>query len=228
MDPLKLFQSNVGVDDVLVAELDKRSGVDPISTGLRSSDRSFPRARRLTCLRGVSTDVRPERKSAMDEAARIRKQVGDLQPDDLAQFPIWEFTIDEEGEEGQDEETVKPRPDLDRADPAERLFVVRTEFTSADGTRFEGYASPHEEAQLFYTQPTIVTEYGQVPFWFGGVPPRPGTLEASYQTLGKSAKELFPVRYRALAEHGGATLEGGIDAFMHYESMGSQTIVNVT
>jgi hypothetical protein len=107
----------------------------------------------------VSTDVRLERKSAMDEAARIRKQVGDLQPDDLARFPIWEFALDEEGEEGQDDETVKP---------AERLFVVRTKFISADGTRFEGYASPHEEAQLFYTQPTIVTEYGQVRFWFGG------------------------------------------------------------
>jgi hypothetical protein len=176
----------------------------------------------------VSTDVRLERKSAMDEAARIRKQVGDLQPDDLARFPIWEFALDEEGEEGQDEETVKPRPDLDRAEPAERFFVVRTEFISADGTRFEGYASPHEEAQLFYTQPTMVTADGQVGFWFGGVPTRPGRLEASYRMLGKTATELFPLRYRALVEHGGATLEGEIGAFMHYESMGSKTIVSVT
>lgn len=164
----------------------------------------------------------------MAEAAAIRKQVTDLRPDDLAPYPIWEFALDEEGEEGQDEETVKPRPDLDRADPAEGIFIVRTEFVAADGTRFDGYASPHEEAHIFYTQPTIVTADGQVGFWFGGVPPRPGRLEASYRILGKSAAELFPVRYRALVEHGGAALEGEIGAFMHLESMGSKTVVDVT
>ena len=65
-------------------------------------------------------------------------------------------------------------------------------------------------------------------FWFGGVPPRPGRLEASYRTLGKTATELFPVRYRALVEHGGATLAGEIGAFMHDESMGRETIVSVS
>jgi hypothetical protein len=34
--------------------------------------------------------------------------------------------------------------------------------------------------------------------------------------------------HRALADHGGAALEGEIHAFMRYESMGSKTIVNVT
>jgi hypothetical protein len=85
----------------------------------------------------------------MAEAAAIRKQVTDLRPDDLATYPIWEFALDEEGEEGQNEETVRPRPDLDRADPAEGIFIVRTEFVAADGTRFDGYASPHEDAHIF-------------------------------------------------------------------------------
>ena len=164
----------------------------------------------------------------MDEAATIRKQVTDLRPDDLAQFAIWEFALDEEGEEGQDEETLRPRPDLTRADPAVGIFVVRAEFVAADGTRFDGYLSPHEDPHPSYTQPTIVTADGQVRFWFGGVPPRPGRLESSYRTLGKTAAELFPVRYRALADPGGAALEGLVQAFMHYESMGSKTIVKVT
>jgi hypothetical protein len=73
-----------------------------------------------------------------------------------------------------------------------------------------------------------VTADGQVGFWFGGVAPRPGRLEASYRILGKSAAELLPVRYRALVEHGGAALEGEIGAFVHLESMGSKTVVNVT
>src|SRR4029450_4048260 len=105
----------------------------------------------------------------MAEASAIRKQVTDLRPDDLARFPIWEFALDEEGEEGQDEETVKPRPHLTRADPAWGIFVVRAEFVAADGTRFHGYVSPHEDTRLSYTQPTIVTADGQVRFWFGGV-----------------------------------------------------------
>jgi hypothetical protein len=164
----------------------------------------------------------------MAEAARIRIQVGDLGPEDLARFPIWEFAIDEEGDEGQDEETVRPRPDLARADPAEGMFIARTEFVAADGTRYYGYSSPDEDGELSYTQPTIVTAEGQVRFWFGGVPPRTGVLEASYRMLGKTATELFPVRYRAVVEHGGAPLEGEIDAFMHSESMGSNTILELT
>jgi hypothetical protein len=164
----------------------------------------------------------------MNEAASIRKQVTDLRSDDLAQFPVWEFALDEEGVEGQDEETVRPRPDLDRADPAEGMFVVQAEFVAADGTRFEGYVSPDEDAEVSFTQPTIVTAEGQVRFWFGGVPPRRDELEAAYRTLGKTAAELFPLRYRGLAEHGGGALEGEIPAFMHYESMGNDTIVNVT
>src|SRR4029450_8039086 len=160
----------------------------------------------------------------MAEASAIRKQVTDLRPDDLAPSPLWEFPLGEEGEEGEDEETVKARPDLDRADPAEGTFIVRTEFVAADGTRFDGYASPHEDAHIFYTQPTIVTADGQVGFWFGGVPPGPDRLEVSYRILGKSAAELFPVRYRALVEHGGAALQGGKGAFLALGALGSETV----
>jgi len=37
------------------------------------------------------------------KAARIRKQVYELTLDDLSRFPIWEFSLDSEAEEGQDE-----------------------------------------------------------------------------------------------------------------------------
>jgi hypothetical protein len=165
---------------------------------------------------------------AVADAESIRKQVSDLRPDDLARYPIWEFALDEEGQEGQDEETVKPRPDLERANPAEGLFIVRADFVAADGTRFDGYVSPDENAHIRFTRPTMVTPDGQVQFWFGGVPPRPGKLEASYQLLRKSPAELFPIYYRACAEHDGAALDGAIAAFMHLESMGSQDVVSVT
>src|SRR5438445_9260527 len=52
----------------------------------------------------------------MDEAVRIRKQEYDIRPEDLRRFPIWEYALDEETTPGQDELTLRPRPDLDLAD----------------------------------------------------------------------------------------------------------------
>src|SRR5262252_1978828 len=39
---------------------------------------------------------------------RVRKQVFDLTVEDLDRYPVWEFALDEEGDEGQDEATVRP------------------------------------------------------------------------------------------------------------------------
>ena len=39
---------------------------------------------------------------------RTRKPIDQLQPEDLAAFPIWEFANDEEGTEEQDETWVRP------------------------------------------------------------------------------------------------------------------------
>jgi hypothetical protein len=160
-------------------------------------------------------------------AERIRKQSYDLRPNDLAEFPIWEYALDEEGEVGQDEATVKPRPDLEIADPSEGMLITRSEFIARDGTRYEGYVSPSDEEAFSLVQPTIVTDQGQVNFWYGAFPPKPGALEADYKLLGTTAEQLFPVRFHALVEFEGATLEGEIPAFMHYERVGSQEVVQV-
>ena len=160
-------------------------------------------------------------------ASPIRKQVTALVPDDIKRFPIWEFALDEEGEEGQDEATVGPRPDLERAEPEEGLFIVRAEFVAVDGTRFDGFVSPHEEPHVGRTQPTIVTDHGQVNFWFGLFLPTQGVIEGAYRTLGKTAPELFPVRFRALVDHGGAVLEGELPAFLHYKSAEDKELVEV-
>jgi hypothetical protein len=40
--------------------------------------------------------------------SRVRKQVYDLTVADLEQHAVWEFALDEEGEEGQDEATIRP------------------------------------------------------------------------------------------------------------------------
>ena len=161
-------------------------------------------------------------------AEQIRKQCYDLRPEDLEQYPIWELALDEEGEPGQDEATVKPRPDLTVADPGEGLLLARAELTARDGTRYDGYVYPSHEQEWGFIQPTIVTDGGQVNFWCGAFPPKPAALAAAYDLLGKTAEQLFPVKFRALAEYEGATLEGQVPAFMHYERLGSKNIVEVT
>jgi hypothetical protein len=161
-------------------------------------------------------------------ASPIRKQVYDLVPADLERFPIWELATDEEGEEGQDEATARPRPDLEVADPSEGILVVRAELVAADETRFAGFLSPHADPHPGFVQPTIVTDEGQVGFWSGmRVPPR-DERDDRYRLLGKSAAALFPLRYRALVPCGDAKTEGTLDGFLHYAPGGARQIVAET
>jgi len=73
---------------------------------------------------------------------RIRKQVYELTVQDFDQHPVWIFALDEEGEEGQDEATVRPRPATRPVDPTEGMMVVKARFTLADGTSMTGYITP--------------------------------------------------------------------------------------
>jgi hypothetical protein len=161
-------------------------------------------------------------------ADKIRKQVYELMPSDLDQFPIWEHALDEEGVPGQDEATVKPRPDLDVADPGQGLFVVRAEFESKDGIRYSGYAYPSTEDTLSLIQPTIVTEQGQVGFWLGAFPPEPAALAPLYEMLGKSADALFPLSFCSPVRLEGVDLHGEIPAFLHFASIQDQRMVEMT
>lgn len=66
---------------------------------------------------------------------KIRKQVYELTLDDLRKSPVWEFALDEEGEEGQDEATVRPCEIPAPLDPADGPFIIRALFTLADGAQ---------------------------------------------------------------------------------------------
>jgi hypothetical protein len=170
-----------------------------------------------------------------DDAARpvaaggpsIRKQLDEIKPADLHEFAVWEFALDEEGVEGHDEETVRPRLDLARVDPHDGLFIVRAEFLAADGTAFDGFASPHEERHIRYVQPTIVTERRHVRFWFGVVPPDPAVLNASYHALGKTPQQLFPLRYRSLVDTAYSDIAGTVDGFIHSAAGSTTEIVSI-
>jgi hypothetical protein len=146
-----------------------------------------------------------------------RKQIADLRLADLARCHVWEFALDEEGEPGQDEETVKPRPDVDTLDPSAGLFVVAARFTAADGGGFAGYVTPGEPG-AGVEAPTALTDTGDhVPFWLGMRKPNRAELDRAYRTLGREASDLFPLRVEALVPTKDGTLVHQIHGFGFFD-----------
>ena len=130
----------------------------------------------------------------------IRRQVYDLTPSDLEPHAVWEFALDEEGVEGQDEATVRPQEASGPIDPAEGMFIVRASMTLADGTRHVGYLTPSAAggADLSACQPAVVVADGQVSFWRGMMALRPEDLSGSYALLKKGSRaDVFPIRFES-------------------------------
>lgn len=149
--------------------------------------------------------------------ARIRKQIYDLRPEDLQQCPAWELALDEEGIAGQDEATVRP---LSPDDPVDGCCFVLTEFVLADGTRMIGYVSAEvreEHRSIGVLMPVIVTENGQVDFWYGKAQMTNEQLEKNFSILGKQSSEVFPVRFTTLRAVTNGPISGIIEGFRGYE-----------
>lgn len=158
---------------------------------------------------------------------KIRKQVYELSTSDLESFPIWEFALDEEGEEGQDEATVRPYEGSPPLDPSNGMFVVRARFDLADGTRLQGYLTPPADgsAGIGTVQPIVVTTQGQVMFWYGAIAPSAATLGAAYEKLGRRESAVFPVQYASEVQLATGPVNGELDGFLHYRSIKDRTVV---
>jgi hypothetical protein len=74
----------------------------------------------------------------------VRKPVYRLTLADLREFPVWEYASDEDGVEGQDEATVRPRPEAYARWPMEGV-LLRTRFKLADGSPMLGMSSGRSE-----------------------------------------------------------------------------------
>lgn len=133
---------------------------------------------------------------------KIRKQVYELISKDLDEHPAWEFALDEEGEEGQDEATVRPISQDHPVDPAKGMCIIKAEFVLNDGTILTGFITPSvaNMPSMFgfegddgssQTQPSIVTEKGHVMFWYGLLKPGVEGIARSY----KFSEERPPRRF---------------------------------
>jgi hypothetical protein len=147
----------------------------------------------------------------------IRKSVVSLTLADLATSPVWEFALDEEDVEGQDETTVRPYAVDGPLDPAAGMFVVRARFALADGTLMSGYLTPpvQGEARLNTFQPIVVTPVGHVVFWCGMIVPDAATIAENYLRLGKTdASKGFPLRFESAVPLKCGTIKGQVPGFV--------------
>jgi hypothetical protein len=150
-----------------------------------------------------------------DVSPSVRRQVYELTASDLENFPVWEFALDEEGVEGQDEATVRPYL-VNKVDPADGMQVVRAKFVLADRTIASGFVSPPPpsgEWDIRNFRPSIVTGGGHVPFYFGMRQPSAEVVAALLGTLGKSAQEIFPLEFETDMEIVGGQIKGTISGF---------------
>jgi hypothetical protein len=148
---------------------------------------------------------------------RIRKPVSELSLEDLRQYPVWEFALDEEGHEGQDETTVRPYSLTGHLDPADGMFIIQAGFHLSDGTVAEGYMTPpfRGDKGLGTLQPVIVTPSGQVGFWCGVIAPSRQYVNECYARLGKTGPgSVFPLHFESAVPLVGGPVEGEISGFI--------------
>lgn len=144
----------------------------------------------------------------MKSALQTRKPIDALTSEDLDACTIWEFAMDEEGDDGQDETSVRP---LDRSTiPGDASSLsVAADFVTADGTQFVGIVGLSTDegleiacASLFAGGIHVYAVHGEK------TPLRYKTSAAS--ELGKAPSEIYPMRFtlRALLEGEAAPRSG--------------------
>ncbi len=75
--------------------------------------------------------------------------------------------------------------------------------------------------------PILLTEQGQVMFWFGAMVPSAGIIREAYAKLGRDVATVFPCRYSSAATLIGGPITGTVRGFMHYRSFSDRTVIDV-
>jgi hypothetical protein len=160
------------------------------------------------------------------ELSPIRKQIYDLTEQDLGEYPVWEFALDEEGLEGQDEATVRPMLFQGSLDPDGETFIVRSNFTLTDGTSFSGHLTMHpfETSDLGFVQPSIVTRGGQVQFWCGTIAPSSEQLAKFYKLLERIPSQVFPLKFESNAPLNSKPIRGTLEGFLILSDLKKQEV----
>lgn len=132
------------------------------------------------------------------------KQIWDLTADDLREFGVWCFPMDESAE---DECTV--RPCLEESDLA---VIVRAVFFGADDTRYLGYVHWSQVDHIGNRQPTVFLNDGTaISFWNGIIKP-------TWSETSVEAKRLsFPITFESEPLLGFSSISGQLEGMYYLE-----------
>jgi hypothetical protein len=135
---------------------------------------------------------------------RIRKDAGELRPADYETFPVWEFALDEETLEGQNECTVRPVSPIVWPDVFDR--IVAATMTSPQGDCYPGALAANSFA-IKDDPPTqmivwiLHTDGSHLNFTLAAEQHMSDDkartqIAATYTALGTNAARLFPLTVR--------------------------------
>lgn len=151
----------------------------------------------------------------MHDKKPILKQFYELTKQDFDAYPVWvQCHCIDEGEPWYDdttEETFRPWDTELPVPPSLAMFLVKSKFTLADGTVYEGFITPQDpdwkgtEPDIGTIQPNIFTHDGKaIDFWFSCYDVNSkikqyydSLKEQFYLFTGKEPKDIFPITFQA-------------------------------
>lgn len=144
----------------------------------------------------------------METTLQTRKPIDALTSKDLEAFTIWEFAMDEEADDEQDETWVRP---LERATiPRDALSLsVAADFVAADGTPFVGIVAVSTDEEIAFDGASLLADGAYVYAAHGAKTPLRYKTSAASE-LGKPPGGIYPLRFtlRALLEGEAAPRSG--------------------
>jgi hypothetical protein len=156
---------------------------------------------------------------------QIRKQDNNLTITDLMQYPVWEYTLDEEVVQDQNEKTLRPLSNVAPPSRDNVYFLVRAIFTLVNRTTQVGFIKPIKKGDdklmlpllPYDLNPVIVTERGHVHFCYGVFKPDEATISRNYELLGYDSENIFPIKFRSDIEVGNSYAEGVLNGFLYFD-----------
>lgn len=129
-----------------------------------------------------------------------------LTKSDLMDRPVWRHWT-----EG-DIEFVSPTDKNEIMENADTGYIVLTDFTLCNGSRFSGFCSSQDPSGLDYLQPTMFTDKGHLSFWrVGGWTKKDKNKEM--QKLGFDPRDVFPIEFKTLIKCDGVFYSGTLEDF---------------
>jgi hypothetical protein len=151
-----------------------------------------------------------------NQSQRIRKQMFDLSATDFRECAVWEFCLDEEGLEGQDETTVRPSALKELPSNSMGSFLVAADVVFGDGTKGFGYLFS-DERDVISASPAVFVGDKKVQFQIPGslsnerVEERKGRY---YTDIGMDRQSIFPISFTSLIPVAGRPMSFVLDGFI--------------